>query len=129
MPPPVDPQIEARRLAAALRTAIRLSGVSFRQVERQLELSTGYLSRILAGQIQLRMTHVLAICHIIGVPAGSFFAAVYPPKPPANEPENRLLKGLAQLHAETGQPRDPESLLAELRDFLDELKTQLQTRK
>lgn len=127
--PDLDPQDEVRRLAAALRTAIRLSGVSHRQIERELELSAGYLSRILAGHIQLRLAHVLAICRIIGLPAASFFAALYPPKPPASESEARMTRGLAQLHPEPAQRRDPESLLRELGAFLDELKTQLSEKK
>ena len=66
--PAIDPRQEVGRLTAALRTAIRLSGVSHRQIERDLGLSTGYLTRILAGQVQLRMTHVFAICQIISLP-------------------------------------------------------------
>lgn len=127
--PDLEPQEEVRRLAAALRNAIRLSGVSSRQVERELGLSTGYLTRILAGQVQLRVAHVLAICQIIGVPAGSFFAALYPPTPPASEAEARMTRGLAQLHSRPAPARDPESLLRELGAFLDDLKTQIRDRE
>jgi transcriptional regulator with XRE-family HTH domain len=129
MPSDFDPQDEIRRLLAAVRTAIRLSGVSYRQIERELQLSTGYLTRILAGQVQLRVTHVLSICLVIGVPPASFFAALYPPAPPASEAETRLLKGLAQLHPKPALVRDPETLLNELRDFLEDLRGQLRERK
>ena len=118
---PRDPQPEIGRLAAALRTTIRLSGVSYRHIERELDLSTGYLTRILAGQVQLRMAHILGICTVIGLPPESFFAAVYPPRPPATEAEARLIGGLARLHP-TLHKRDPESILRELQAFLEEVK-------
>jgi len=124
-----EPQKEDRRIADALRTAIRLSGVSHRQVERELALSAGYLTRILAGQVHLRVTHVVAICQVIGLPAESFFAALYPPRPPASEGEGRLIRGLAQLHAQAAPRRDPESLLRELGAFLEELKGEIGERK
>jgi len=116
-------------MAEALRTAIRLSGVSHRQVERELAMSTGYLTRILAGQIHLRVTNVVAICQVIGLPAESFFAALYPPRPPASEGEARLIRGLAQLHAQPAPRRDPERLLRELEAFLEELKGEIHERK
>jgi transcriptional regulator with XRE-family HTH domain len=120
-----DPQPEeTRRIATALRTAIRLSGISHRQVERELGLSTGYLTRILAGQVQLRVTHVLGVCHIIGLPPASFFAALYPPTPPATVAEARLVRGLAQLHPNPGQASEAENLLNALRAFVEELKGQ-----
>lgn len=123
--PDVDPQAEVRRLAAALRTAIRLSGVSCRQIERDLEMSTGYLTRILAGHVQLRMAHVLGICLVIGLPAETFFAALYPPRQPASEGEARMLRGLAQLHAHPAPRRDPVTLLHELGAFLEQLKARI----
>ena len=127
--PDFDPQQEIRRLTAALRTAIRLSGTSYRQIERELAMSTGYLTRILAGQVQLRITHVFSICLVIGVSPASFFAALYPPTPPASEAETRMLKGLAQLHPKPAQARDPETLLRELGAFLEELRSNFQGQK
>src|SRR6185436_6067103 len=122
MPPKnFDPQKEVRRVTAALRTAIRLSGVSHRQIERALAMSTGYLTRLLAGQVKLKITQLLEICQVIGLPAVTFFAALYPLRTPATEAETRLARGLAQLHPEPLETRDPESLLAGLRGFLDEL--------
>lgn len=113
---------EIQRVIAALRTAIRLSGVSYRQIERELEMSTGYLTRIFAGHVNLRVAHVLAVCQVIGLPADSFFAALYPPRPPTNESEARLVRGLSQLHPHPVNNPDPERLLRELQSFLAEVK-------
>lgn len=94
---------EIVRIAAALRTAIRLSGISHRQVERELGLSTGYLTRILAGQVELRVRHVLDVCRVIGLPPERFFGALFPLQE-GPESMSRLERGLAQLHPAPGRP-------------------------
>lgn len=126
---------EIARVAAALRTAIRLSGISHRQVERELGLSTGYLTRILAGQVELRVRHILDICRVIGLPPDRFFYALFPLEDP--ESMSRLERGLAQLHpppgraapsaeAEEGEGRPKlAELLRRLRQTLDELEAAL----
>ncbi|HYU33462.1 MAG TPA: hypothetical protein VEW48_15000 [Thermoanaerobaculia bacterium] len=125
-----DFQAEVQRIAEALRNAIRLSGISHRQIERDLGMSTGYLTRILTGQLQLKVTHVLWICEVIDFPAEGFFAALYPARTPASEREARLTRVLAQLHGQTpDQRRDPETLLRELGAFLEEIRTELRERK
>jgi hypothetical protein len=101
---------EVGRVTAALRTAIRLSSVSHRHIERELHMSTGYLTRILAGQVQLRIKHVLSVCEVIGLPAGSFFAALHPP-------------------GESLPKHDPVRLIQEFRDSLDPLKALLEKPK
>jgi transcriptional regulator with XRE-family HTH domain len=134
-------QDEIARIAAALRTAIRLSGISHRQVERELGLSTGYLTRILAGQVELRVRHVLDVCRVIGLSPDRFFSALFPMQ---DGPESmaRLERGLAQLHpplerpalpdepASTsasgeGRPKKVPELLRRLRQALDELESTL----
>jgi transcriptional regulator with XRE-family HTH domain len=97
---------EIVRVAAALRTAIRLSGISHRQVERELGLSTGYLTRILAGQVELRVRHVLDVCRVIGLSPDRFFGALFPLQD-GPESMSRLERALAQLHAAPGRPAPP----------------------
>ena len=71
--------------------------VSLCSVSPGVNISTGYLTRILAGQVELRMAHVLSVCRIIDFPVGHFFAALFPPEQ-ESEAKNRLSGGLAQLH-------------------------------
>jgi transcriptional regulator with XRE-family HTH domain len=131
---------EIVRIAAALRTAIRLSGISHRQVERELGLSTGYLTRILAGQVELRVRHVLDVCRVIGLSPDRFFGALFPLQD-GPESMSRLERGLAQLHAAPGRPAPPlgeapaaagdgrsrpvSELLRRLRQALDDLEAAL----
>lgn len=121
--------VEVRRVAAALRTAIRLSGVSHRHVERSLYMSTGYLTRILGGEVELRVRHVLQICEVIDFPVGNFLGALFPAEPPESVEEARLTRGLASLHSEPLPPRqarDPEAVLADLHKFIDQLRDLLE---
>lgn len=125
---------EIARIAAALRTAIRLSGISHRQVERELGLSTGYLTRILAGQVELRVRHVLDVCRVIGLSPDRFFGALFPLQG-GSDSMSRLERGLAQLHPPPGRPAPPmaeaaagetksrpvSELLRRLRQALDDL--------
>lgn len=129
---------EIGRIAAALRTTIRLSGISHRQVERELGLSTGYLTRILAGQVELRVRHVLDVCRVIGLPPDRFFGALFPLQD-GPESMSRLERGLAQLHPPPGRPAPPppaessgggrskpiSELLRRLRQALEELEAAL----
>ena len=133
---------EIVRIAAALRTAIRLSGISHRQVERELGLSTGYLTRILAGQVELRVRHVLDVCRVIGLSPDRFFGALFPLQD-GPESMSRLERGLAQLHPAPGRPAPPmgpgnnepaqgdgrskpvSELLRRLRQALDDLEAAL----
>ncbi|HYU35525.1 MAG TPA: hypothetical protein VEW48_25505 [Thermoanaerobaculia bacterium] len=124
--PVVEPtplEQEVKRVAAALRTAIRLSGVSHRHIERTLNISTGYLTRILAGQVELRVSHVLSVCGVIGLPAGNFFAALFPPRPEATA--ETMSRGLSQLYPGPARGRNLPSLLRELRGTVDQLEALL----
>ena len=114
---------ETQRLIAALRTSIRLSGVSYRHIERELKMSTGYLTRILAGQVQLKLVHILEVCRVIGFPASEFFTALFP----RSGAESRLSKGLAQLHSEPVQSCDPGILIQTFRAWLDQLETSMKS--
>lgn len=112
---------EIVRIASALRTAIRLSGISHRHVERELGLSTGYLTRILAGQVELRVRHILDICRVIGLPPDRFFNALFPFQE-GSESASRLERGLAQLHPPPGRPApSPDDAAGEGRSKLPEL--------
>ena len=87
-------------------------------------MSTGYLTRILKGQVELRMRHVLGVCEVIGLAPGNFFAALFRPSPARSAEEARLTRGLGAFHANGEHPahsRDPETLLRELRGYLAEL--------
>lgn len=93
------------RVAQMLKAAVRFTGVSHRKIEREMSLSTGYLSRILSGKVELRIQHVLGVCRAIGLPPSAFFEAAYPSR--ELDPETaRLVAALQELlPAEDAAPR------------------------
>ena len=70
-------------LTRLLGALIRVSGQTRQTLERRLGWSAGYLSRLLAGSIDLKMRHVLLICEALGVEPGEFFHMAYPGRPTA----------------------------------------------
>lgn len=69
---------EVTRLTKLLRSAIKLSNISNREIERQLGMSAGTLSRLFSGGIELKVKHILDICDTIHFPPAKFFQAAYP---------------------------------------------------
>ncbi len=84
------------RVTQMLKAAVRFTGVTHRKIESEMRLSTGYLSRILSGKVELRIQHVLRVCRAIGLPPSAFFEAAYPSR--ELDPETaRLVAALQEL--------------------------------
>jgi transcriptional regulator with XRE-family HTH domain len=106
---------DVARVAQMLKAAVRFTGVTHRKIEGQMGLSTGYLSRILSGKVELRIEHVLGVCRAIGLPPSAFFEAAYPSR--ELDPETaRLVAALQELlpaeeeDAPRPRPRKPGPL-------------------
>ena len=57
---------------------IERSPLSQRRVEEQVGFSRGYLSQLLAQNLDLKVWHVLAVIDVFGGHPGEFFSKVYP---------------------------------------------------
>lgn len=68
---------DIQRMLTILRSAVRMSQISNREVERRLGWSTGYLSRLLAEDMDLRIEHILDVCRALEFSPGDFFRVVY----------------------------------------------------
>lgn len=71
---------EVQRLINILRTAMRILGVSNRDVERHLGMSPSYLSRVFSGGIELKAEHLILIPRAMGLEPAEFFHLAYPPR-------------------------------------------------
>ncbi|HEY0781062.1 MAG TPA: hypothetical protein VGE98_01300 [Thermoanaerobaculia bacterium] len=69
-------QIE--RMRWLLRTAIRVSDFTHREIEINLGWSGGSLSRLFSGEVELKIHHVLDILGVIQLPPGEFFQIAFP---------------------------------------------------
>lgn len=69
---------EVRRLLQVLKTSMKVLGFTNRDVERELGLSSSYLSRLFSGLIELRVEHVVGIAKSIGVEPEEIFQMAFP---------------------------------------------------
>jgi len=69
---------EVRRLAEVLATVVRVAGRTRQSLEEQIGLSSGYLSKILGGTVDLRTRHILVILDAIGMEPADFFRLAFP---------------------------------------------------
>ncbi len=98
-------QVEVERLLTVLRTAIRLLGLTNREIERRLGLTPSYLGRLFGGSIELKVEHLLAISRAIGLEPAEFFELAYPRRP---EPPTESSKTIRKLLRDM-QPSEPEA--------------------
>lgn len=89
---------EVARLTNLLSAAVKFSNVTQREVERKLGLSSGSLSRLFSGGIELKIKHILDVCQVIGFPPSRFFRAAYPHREEDTGESWRLQRLLEQLH-------------------------------
>ncbi len=96
---------EVERLLTVLRTAIRLLGLTNREVERRLGMTPSYLGRLFGGSIELKVEHVLAISRAMGLEPAELFELAYPRRPdPPTEAARTIRKLLRDM-----QPPEPEA--------------------
>jgi transcriptional regulator with XRE-family HTH domain len=89
---------EVNRLTNLLASAIRFSSMKQRDVEKALDMSSGIMSRVLHGEIDLKFRHVLTICEVLGLPPSHFFHVAYPEAVGGDRDSVRLQGLLERLH-------------------------------
>jgi transcriptional regulator with XRE-family HTH domain len=93
---------EVVRLTNLLSATVKFSNITQREVERKLGLSSGSLSRLFSGGIELKVKHILDICEVIGFSPARFFHAAYPQREEESGESWRLQRLLEQLHPAQG---------------------------
>jgi transcriptional regulator with XRE-family HTH domain len=99
---------EVVRLTNLLSAAVKFSNITQREVERKLGLSSGSLSRLFSGGIELKIKHILDICEVIGFSPSRFFRAAYPQRDEESGDAWRLQRLLEQLHPGKDHPDMPD---------------------
>lgn len=74
---------EIRQAARLLESLIQAAGVPEDELERRLDVSPGYLGRLLAGEIELKLRHILSILRALEVEPSLYFESLYPAQAPA----------------------------------------------
>jgi transcriptional regulator with XRE-family HTH domain len=114
---------EVKRLLSVLRTAMKVLDVTNREIEKKLGQSYGYLSRLFAGTIDLKVEHILDICQAIGLRPAEFFHLAYPRVGTPTESARRLrdvLQGFQTTPLENadGEPEPPPLTQTEMEKMM-----------
>jgi transcriptional regulator with XRE-family HTH domain len=106
---------EVRQAAKLLESLIQAAGVPESEIERRLDASPGYLGRVLSGEIELKLRHILAVLRVLEIEPSLFFESLYPVGPPEGtirmDDLQQRLEGLG-----LGQPSevDPQVVVDDL---------------
>jgi transcriptional regulator with XRE-family HTH domain len=91
---------EGTRITAMLQSAIRLSNLTYRDVERELGWSVGTITRLMRGGLEFKLKHLLSILRVIHFSPSRLFAVAYPFVKGDNPAEDRLQRLLENMHGE-----------------------------
>jgi transcriptional regulator with XRE-family HTH domain len=87
----MDSEQQTERLMQVLRILLRFSKIQNREIEKKLGFSAGYLSRLMSGKIDVKISHVLDLAAVLDLSPHELFAIALPP--PVQGPS----RGLRQL--------------------------------
>ena len=110
---------QTARLNKILKTAISALGFSLREVERRLGLSRGYLTRLFAGEMDLKIDHVVDIAGVLGIEPEEIFRLAFPVS--QNEP-NLAIARLREVFGATlpeSSPATPSALEREIEQIVN----------
>lgn len=98
---------EVQRLINILRTAMRILGVTNREVERRIGMSPSYLTRVFSGGIELKAEHLIEIPKALGLEPAEFFHLAYPKRiVPSSKASAQLRDALRDLQPPPEERRD-----------------------
>jgi transcriptional regulator with XRE-family HTH domain len=97
---------ENRHVLDVIKATMRLLGLSNRDLERQLNLSGSYLSRLFSGDMELRFDHIVALAREMGLGHDELLRLAYPePREPPGEAAQQIRASLGQS---SPAPIDPD---------------------
>jgi transcriptional regulator with XRE-family HTH domain len=112
---------QTAHLGKVVKTSIRALGLSLREVERRLGMSRGYLSRLFAGEMDLKVDHVVEIAEALGVEPEELFRLAFPSSPAEPGPAALRLRESFGVPAESPQPETgaPSALEREIEQIVN----------
>ena len=88
---------EVEHMLHILKTTMRLLGVTNRDVERKLGLSSSYLSRLFSGNIELRYGHIVDIAGALGMRPEEILYLAHSELPePSSEAMQKVLRTMGR---------------------------------
>jgi transcriptional regulator with XRE-family HTH domain len=69
---------KAEQLTEVFKVLLRFSKIRHRDIEERLGFSGGYMSRLLSGKIDIKLSHVLSLAEILDIRLHELFAIAFP---------------------------------------------------
>jgi transcriptional regulator with XRE-family HTH domain len=99
---------ESEHMIKVLKTAMRVLGYKYQDVEKKLGVAPGYMGRLFRGVIQLRFDHIVEITQAIGLKPEEIFQLAFPQPPqPPSEGAQRLRQMAHSLPGTSGLSPEP----------------------
>ncbi|HEX9668072.1 MAG TPA: hypothetical protein VGC93_01190 [Thermoanaerobaculia bacterium] len=86
---------ETNRLLELLLTVVRISGVPLNEIERRMDLASGYLSKLWGRSLTFKIGHLFQILEVIQLDPVEFFRLAYPQEVPQPSPTGQKVRDLA----------------------------------
>jgi transcriptional regulator with XRE-family HTH domain len=87
---------EVQHMLSVLRSVIRGLGYNYQDVAKKLGLSSGYMSRLFSGKIDLKFQHIVDISRVLGFEPEEIFHLAYPRAKDAASPSALRYQMLTQ---------------------------------
>jgi transcriptional regulator with XRE-family HTH domain len=107
---------DVEQLCRVLRQVVQATRYRNRQIEDAIGLGHGTLSRLLSGDLELRVHHLLRLAEFLDVPPGDFFELAYTEE--SGRTRNRLADWTAPLRRR--QTEEPPAGREDLRELIRE---------
>ncbi len=106
---------ETNRLLELLLTVVRISGVPLNEIERRMDLASGYLSKLWGRSLTFKIGHLFQILEVIQLDPVEFFRLAYPQEAPQPSPTGQKVRDLA-TKLQGSVPRQPPPFTPEQLD-------------
>jgi hypothetical protein len=117
---------ETNRLLELLTTVVKISGIPLNEIERRMDLASGYLSKLWGRSLTFKIGHLFQILEVIELDPAEFFQLAYPQQRAEPSPTGQKVRDLAtKLQGSVQRPQPPaftpeqlDEALAKFRELL-----------
>jgi DNA-binding Xre family transcriptional regulator len=107
---------DLQQLRLVLREAVRATRLRDRDLERRLGIGHGNLNRVLDGQLDLRVRHLIALADLLDVPPGDLLELGCPDA--VSRAKHRLGDWIGQRSAKPAEPTAASLSLDQLKELI-----------
>lgn len=100
--------------------------LSIRDFERRMKMSHGTMNRLFSGKLTLKLQTLLDMLQVLGIPARSFFAAVFSEAKETSEDAENLLRRVQKLSFPEPTPTAVPVSRVEIKQLIVEVLRDLQ---